>query len=63
MHERTAPQTSPDGEQDVTTPDVNIQDVEHDARPETRVNNAGVKVEPPLKKQGDPLAKDTRPPS
>lgn len=27
----------------------NSQDLEHDARPETRVNNAGVKVAPPDK--------------
>ena len=30
-------------------PGVNMQDVEHDARPETRVDNAGVKVKPRAK--------------
>jgi hypothetical protein len=35
-------------------PGVNIQDVEHDARPETRVDNAGVKVKPPAKKPDEP---------
>jgi len=31
-------------QRDETVPTVNIQDVEHDARPETRVSNAGVPV-------------------
>jgi len=35
-------------------PGVNIQDVEHDARPETRVDNAGVEVKPRAKKPGAP---------
>jgi hypothetical protein len=34
----------------VIVPTVNIQDVEYDARPETRVNNAGVPVKDPAKK-------------
>jgi hypothetical protein len=33
---------------------VNIQDVEHDARPETRVDNAGIEVKPRPKKPGAP---------
>jgi hypothetical protein len=41
-----APHTPPDGEPEIKSPDVNSQDVEHDARPETRVNNTGVPVKP-----------------
>jgi hypothetical protein len=40
--------------QPAPTPGPNIQDVEHDARPETRVDNAGVRVKPPGKSpEGD----------
>ena len=35
-----------DEEQGSPTPAPQTQDLERDARPETRVNNAGVKVEP-----------------
>lgn len=36
------------------SPSVNIQDVEHDARPETRVDNAGVEVKPRAKRPDEP---------
>lgn len=45
------PHTPPDGEPAITSPD--SQDLERDARPETRVNNSGVKVEPRAKGAGD----------
>lgn len=53
MCERAAPGTSPDGETDETIPAVTNQDLEHDARPETRVNDAGVEVKPKPKDPGD----------
>jgi hypothetical protein len=30
----------------ITTPVIDIQDVEHDVRPDTRVSNKGVRIEP-----------------
>jgi hypothetical protein len=45
------PHTPPDGEPAITSPD--SQDVERDARPETRVNNAGVEVAPRAKDKAD----------
>ncbi|HTU64749.1 MAG TPA: hypothetical protein VMF52_02260 [Steroidobacteraceae bacterium] len=41
-----APDPGPPSTPEITTSATNIQDVEHDARPDTRVNNAGVKVNP-----------------
>jgi hypothetical protein len=38
---------------EIPSPGINIQDLEHDARPETRVDNAGVKVKPRAKKPED----------
>jgi hypothetical protein len=53
MIERQLPDR--DSSTETPGPGVNIQDVEHDARPETRVDNAGVKVKPPRKTpDGDP---------
>lgn len=51
MIERQLPDRDPGP--DTPTAGVNIQDVEHDARPETRVDNAGVKVKPRSKKPDD----------
>ena len=42
----------PDSQPESTSPEVNSQDLEYDARPETRVDNAGVKVKPRPKKSG-----------
>lgn len=39
-----APDPGPDNVPEITTPVINIQDVEYDAREETRVNNSGVPV-------------------
>ena len=44
---------------DAIVPTVNIQDVEYDARPETRVNNAGVPVKDPSKKDESAAASRT----
>jgi hypothetical protein len=47
------PQSPPASRPEITSPGVNIQDVEHDARPETRVDNAGVRVKPRVKRPED----------
>jgi hypothetical protein len=47
------PQIPPESRPESPSPGVNIQDVEHDARPETRVDNAGVKVKPRVKRPDD----------
>ena len=38
----------------ITTPVIDIQDVEHDASPETRVSNKGVRIEPRLESRVEP---------
>ena len=38
----------------ITTPVIDIQDLEHDARPATRVSNKGVRIEPRLDARIEP---------
>lgn len=47
------PPREPDSPPEPRSPRVHIQDVEHDARPETRVNDAGVEVKPRPRKAGE----------
>jgi len=56
MPERRQPEFDPDAAiravadelPDIETPVINIQDLARNPQPETRVNNSGVKVLPPL---------------
>jgi hypothetical protein len=47
------PHIPPESRPEIPSPGVNIQDVEHDARPGTRVDNAGVRVRPRAKRPDD----------
>jgi len=61
MSERRQPEFDPDAAMravaddlpDIETPVINIQDLEHNPQPDTRMNNSGVKVLPPLRADDD----------
>jgi hypothetical protein len=54
-------QVPPEDPPEPTKPGVNIQDVEHDVRPETRVDNAGIEVKPRRPKPDEGEGRKSRP--